>query len=259
VSWVPEVPANETSREDTPTHNASKRRMLLPVIATALVVAAVVGVGVRSFQERRGSSEATSGGSQTYLQPAASAASAATVAAPADTAEPTVLAPRPAPEPTAVAPGATAHPPAPVPAVTAPAASVTTPAPAVPRPAKAATASAALTSVALNSAPPDQPSLPQATTSPSVLHEVSPDVSPAISNRIHGHVNVTVRVLVDPAGNVVGEFLEHPGPSRYFARLASNAAGEWKFAPTDDRGSRVWLLRFEFIRGGVTAHATAAR
>jgi hypothetical protein len=66
-------------------------------------------------------------------------------------------------------------------------------------------------------------------------------------------------VLVDPSGNVVGQFLENPGPSRYFGRLASDAAGEWKFAPADNPGSRVWLLRFAFNRGGVTVHATAAQ
>jgi serine/threonine protein kinase len=96
-------------------------------------------------------------------------------------------------------------------------------------------------------------------TSPAVLHEVTPDVPRAIRDKIRGHVRVTVRVLVDPSGNVVGQFLENPGPSRYFARLAGDAAGEWKFAPADTQGSRVWLLRFEFHRGGVTVHATAAQ
>jgi serine/threonine protein kinase len=109
------------------------------------------------------------------------------------------------------------------------------------------------------SSPLDQPSPPPAATSLSVLHEVSPDVPRVILDRIRGHINVTVRVLVDPSGDVVGEFLESPGPSRYFARLADDAAVEWKFAPADDRGSRVWLLHFEFTRGGVTVNATAAQ
>ncbi len=73
-----------------------------------------------------------------------------------------------------------------------------------------------------------------------------------IRDRIRGHVNVTVRVLVDPAGNVVGEFLENTGPSRYFARQAGDAATEWKFVPTDAHGPRVWMLRFEFTRAGAT-------
>jgi serine/threonine protein kinase len=85
-----------------------------------------------------------------------------------------------------------------------------------------------------------------------VLHEELPDATPSIIERIHGHVRVSVRVLVDPAGNVVGEFMENAGPSAYFARLAGEAADKWKFAPTDDRGPRVWLLRFEFTRDGAT-------
>jgi hypothetical protein len=70
---------------------------------------------------------------------------------------------------------------------------------------------------------------------------------------------VTVRALVDPAGNVVGEFMENAGPSRYFAGLAADAAGKWKFIPTDNRNSRVWLLRFEFTRDTTTISATTAQ
>jgi len=106
---------------------------------------------------------------------------------------------------------------------------------------------------------PDQPSVPPAATSLAVLHEAIPDISQVIRAKIHGHINVTVRVLVDPSGDVVGEFLENPGPSRYFAHLASDAAVEWKFAPADDRGPRVWLLRFGFTRGGVTVNVAAAQ
>jgi serine/threonine protein kinase len=123
--------------------------------------------------------------------------------------------------------------------------------------AKSAQANSELSSPVARS--PDQPSPPPADTSPSVLHEVTPEVSRVIGARIHGHINVTVRVLVDPAGNVVGEFLERAGPSRYFARLAGDAAVEWKFAPAEEPGPRVWLLRFEFNRGGATVQATAAQ
>jgi outer membrane biosynthesis protein TonB len=96
-------------------------------------------------------------------------------------------------------------------------------------------------------------------TSLGVLHEVIPDIAHAIRGKIRGHINVRVRVLVDPSGEVVGQFLESPGPSRYFARLAGDAAGEWKFAPAEGRGPRVWLLYFEFTRAGATAHATVAQ
>jgi hypothetical protein len=90
-----------------------------------------------------------------------------------------------------------------------------------------------------------------------VLHEVSPDVPQAVRDKIQGHIYVTLRVLVDPAGDVFGELVENPGPSKHFARLAGDAAREWKFAPTDIQGARVWLLRFDFSRDGVTARATA--
>ena len=79
-----------------------------------------------------------------------------------------------------------------------------------------------------------------------------------IIQRIRGHVKVAVRVLVDPSGNVVGEFIEAAGPSRYFSRMASEAAEKWKFAPTDGRSPRVWLLRFEFTRDGATVNSATA-
>jgi serine/threonine protein kinase len=107
------------------------------------------------------------------------------------------------------------------------------------------------------STPPDQPSPPPEATSPAVLHEVTPDVSQAARDRIKGHIYVTLRVLVDPAGDVFGALMENPGPSKHFARLAGDAAREWKFVPADSRGARVWLLRFDFSRDGVTARATA--
>jgi len=99
-----------------------------------------------------------------------------------------------------------------------------------------------------------QPSVTAASATP-VLHRELPDIPPNIRQRIRGRINVGVRVLVDPAGNVVGEFLESAGPSRYFARLAGDAAGAWKFAPTDNRGPQVWLLQFGFTRDGATVEA----
>jgi outer membrane biosynthesis protein TonB len=104
--------------------------------------------------------------------------------------------------------------------------------------------------------PPNQPSATATSDSNPVVYEEIPEVIPSIKARINGHVRVTVRVLVDPSGNVVGEFMESAGPSAYFARLAADAAGKWQFIPTDAHGSRVWLLRFEFTRDGATAEAT---
>lgn len=93
----------------------------------------------------------------------------------------------------------------------------------------------------------------------SVLHQQLPDIPRPIREKIRGHVNVSVRVLVDPIGNVVGEFLESAGPSRYFARQAGDAATEWKFVPTDGHGPRVWMLKFEFTRTGTTVRAVGTQ
>jgi TonB family protein len=100
---------------------------------------------------------------------------------------------------------------------------------------------------------------PSVSASPSGLHEEIPNVPRSARETIHGHIRVAVRVTVDKAGNVVGETLEVPGPSKYFARLATEAARKWKFAPAEKQAPRKWLLRFEFTRGGTTAHATPPR
>lgn len=105
------------------------------------------------------------------------------------------------------------------------------------------------------SRPPAQPSLPPADSS--ILHEAKPDVPKKISDKIQGRIYVTVRVLVDPAGNVFGALMENPGPSKYFARLSDNASREWQFVPTDSDATRVWLLRFEYRRDGISVRAIA--
>jgi len=103
--------------------------------------------------------------------------------------------------------------------------------------------------------PSDQRAQPSANGSASVFHEEIPDVPRHARATIRGLIKVAVRVTVDRSGNVVDETLENPGPSKYFARLATQAARKWKFAPADDQDSRRWLLRFEFSRGGATGHA----
>ena len=60
-----------------------------------------------------------------------------------------------------------------------------------------------------------------------------------------------MRVHVDPSGDVVGAEFDSPGPSKYFARLAMQAAQRRKFLPAQVDGqdaSREWILRFEFGR-----------
>jgi len=92
-----------------------------------------------------------------------------------------------------------------------------------------------------------------------VLHQEIPDISPSARASIRGRIKVAVRVTVDRSGNVIGEALENHGSSKYFARLATEAAKKWRFSPADDPGTRVWLLRFEFTRDGATAHAALAQ
>jgi TonB family protein len=106
---------------------------------------------------------------------------------------------------------------------------------------------------------PDQPAQPSANRLPSVLHEEIPYVPRRTRDSIRGHIKVAVRVTVDSLGTVVDETLENPGPSKYFARLATEAARKWKFAPAGNHDSRKWLLQFEFTRGGTTGHATTPR
>jgi TonB family protein len=105
----------------------------------------------------------------------------------------------------------------------------------------------------------DRPAQPSADASPSVLYKEIPAVPRSASHTIHGHFNVTVRVTVDSSGNVVDETLENPGPSKYFAGLATAAAKKWKFAPAGKQASREWLLWFEFTRAGTTGYAAIPR
>jgi outer membrane biosynthesis protein TonB len=90
---------------------------------------------------------------------------------------------------------------------------------------------------------------------PAVVHEEIPNVPLHARETIHGHIRVSVRVIVDQDGNVVATLLDRAGPSRYFARLATSAAGKWTFPPADSAGRRVKLVRFEFTRQGTQGSA----
>lgn len=86
-----------------------------------------------------------------------------------------------------------------------------------------------------------------------IVHQVLPDVSASARATITGKVKVKVKVQVDAAGNVTKTEFVSPGPSKYFARLAMQAAQGWKFSPSPvaaQDASRKWVLRFEFGRSG---------
>jgi len=93
----------------------------------------------------------------------------------------------------------------------------------------------------------------------SVAHEEIPVVPRTALATIHGRIKVVVRVTADESGNVISDNLDHPGPSRYFSKLATQAASKWKFVPDGHKSGGVWLIHFEFARTGVTAHATGAK
>jgi TonB family protein len=89
------------------------------------------------------------------------------------------------------------------------------------------------------------------------MHEEMPDIPQHVRRSIHGHVRVSVRVIVDKQGAVFAALVDDPGPSRYFERLALDAAKKWTFPPSDSQGSpaqtrRLELLRFDFTREGAT-------
>jgi outer membrane biosynthesis protein TonB len=109
-------------------------------------------------------------------------------------------------------------------------------------------------------APQNPTAAAQSPTSPppaasAVLHEEMPAVSRGARASVRGQIKVVVRVTVDRAGNVIAENLDVHGSSRYFARVATEAAKHWRFAPADNPSPREWLVQFEFGRDGTTAHA----
>ena len=72
-------------------------------------------------------------------------------------------------------------------------------------------------------------------------------------NTVTGKVRVAVKVAVDTSGNVTDVTFVSPGPSKYFARLAHDAAQQWKFVPAQMNGQSVaseWVLKFAFGRKG---------
>jgi TonB family protein len=88
-----------------------------------------------------------------------------------------------------------------------------------------------------------------------VTHRVMPEVLNSAKDTIRGTVRVRVKVDVDRLGNVEDAELDSPGPSKYFARAALQAAQLWKFKPpmAGSRGTlSSWILEFEFTHDGAT-------
>ncbi len=93
-----------------------------------------------------------------------------------------------------------------------------------------------------------------------VVLRVMPEVSPSARRTIEGRIRVRAKVDVDADGNVTEAKLTDAGPSKYFARVALEAARGWKFAAApDEGGKREWTLLFIFTRARTEATATRAR
>src|SRR5262249_8364742 len=104
---------------------------------------------------------------------------------------------------------------------------------------------------------PPKPAPVAAAMLPSGVHEAIPDVPRHARMTIHGHIRVSVRVIVDQEGAVQAALVDQRGPSRYFERLAIEAAKQWTFPPAETRSSRLMLVRFEFTRTGTTGRAVS--
>ena len=90
------------------------------------------------------------------------------------------------------------------------------------------------------------------------VQQVMPAVSKSARETIHGTIKVRVKVSVDASGNVQNASFLSPGPSKYFARQAMEAAQQWKFAPASGQDPRSWIVRFGFKRSGTEADLETA-
>jgi len=106
-----------------------------------------------------------------------------------------------------------------------------------------------------------QPQAPAAASTPvakgvvkgDVAERIMPDVLASASGTIQGKISVKVRVAVDANGAVSNATLDAPGPSKYFAKVAMQAAERWRFKPAQVDGqpaASVWVLHFQFRRSG---------
>jgi TonB family protein len=94
-----------------------------------------------------------------------------------------------------------------------------------------------------------------------VVQRVMPQVFPSARRTIQGRIKVRVKVEVDAAGNVAKATLEAAGPSKYFSRVALEAARDWKFSPAQAGGSgaREWKLQFAFSQAKTQVSAVRAK
>ena len=99
--------------------------------------------------------------------------------------------------------------------------------------------------------PAPKPETPKRDARGQVVHQVVPDVPASARNTIQGTIKINVRDNVDSSGRVTKAKLASREKSKYFAKLALEAAHGWEFSPPEVNGKpkpSVWLLRFRFSR-----------
>ena len=90
---------------------------------------------------------------------------------------------------------------------------------------------------------------------PASIHEVLPTVPTSALRTIRGTVRVSIQVSLAPDGTVRSASSRIPGPSRYFERLALEAARQWRFTPANAQDAPSRLVTFSFTREGVSARS----
>ena len=100
--------------------------------------------------------------------------------------------------------------------------------------------------------PQSESSSPEVTAS---IHEVLPTVPTSALRTIRGTVRVSIQVSLAPDGTVRSASSRIPGPSRYFERLALEAARQWRFTPANAQDAPSRLVTFSFTREGVSARS----
>lgn len=107
----------------------------------------------------------------------------------------------------------------------------------------------------VNDTPLPKPDAPPSANNASPINQVIPDVSRSAQQTIRGTIIVSVRVSVGKEGTVLDATALERGPSRYFERLAVEAARKWTFTPTNRTEPRTKLITFSFTRAGTKGRA----
>jgi TonB family protein len=97
---------------------------------------------------------------------------------------------------------------------------------------------------------------PPAQSARNIEEQVLPEVSQNARDTLQGMLEVRVQARVNASGKVMDAKLDSPGPSRYFATRALDAARRWKFKPVppeNDTAPQEWLLRFDFTKSRTDA------